>query len=535
MCTLNDHPIYVPHSDVGISNCQSNSDGNIISIQWNRAYAHPYNLILAYNIYYSTDKQNVFSENPKYVSIGGATLAVDIDGFTPGDTFYFAVRATQWQSDWIDLNSLPDSGDSKVYPEGLLLQNVSQSDSVIYISDLDTFPNTGIVQIGDELVQYLNKDLVNNSISGLTRGFLDSNIRFHNTDGYDGYYFESPIVSIWKGLEEKNQKIFSEVCDFSYPKFPVTEADGYANREVDLINTDLSTSDSSLTTLPPYDFRGWRRINPADLLSGKCVGSYFGGEHFCADGYNGVGMVIRGSNVSEEAIKREEVLLETDAIPCLLVRRKWTGMYCTCYVANKEYADDRCPFCAGSGRVIGWEPFYNPRRSDGRILVRFDATVDDVPYMDGGLESTFAPAGWTLPTPTIHDRDMLITYDKFTDAEVFRYEVLNVTRNILFNQTVGAQKLSLVRVRKTDPFYRIDAIGNTADVPRIITTSIASVPGLILPHFHTFQIGPNIISPSQIFTTTSFNGAIVKQGHSHQIKGDGTTLESFSHTHTFTL
>jgi len=535
VCTLTDRPYYIPHSNVGITTAQSNSQGTKITIGWEKAYPSPFSLRLAYNIYYSTDFDSVFSEGPKYISIDPTVFSLEINEFVPGDTFYFAVRATQWQNDWINLDLLPDSGDSKIYPDAILLQTLGVNDTSIFLSNISSFPNSGIIEIGNELIQYSNRDLLNNSVTNLIRGFLDTNVREHQPDGYDGYHLESPIVAIWKGLEEQNFKIHSETADFSYPNFPVTELDGYANRTDDMLNTTETASDAVLVTIPPYDYRGWKRFRPIDIITGKCVGSYFGGEHYCADGYSGVGRIIRGSNVNDEQLKREEILLETTGQPCMLVKRVWKGMYCACYQANKEYADPRCPICGGGGRVLSWEPYYNPRRSDGRIMVRFDATVDDVPYQDAGLESTYAPNGWTLSTPTINDRDMLITYDKYTDAEVFRYEVLNVTRNALFDQVVGAQKLAMTRVRKTDNFYRFLFTPNTSDQPRIITTSVSSVPGLILPHSHTFQVGPTIISPGQVLTSTSHNGAIVAQAHSHQIRGDSTTLESFSHTHTFVL
>lgn len=526
-------PIYIPQSNVGLKFVGSKSDGTTMNISWNKAYPIPENYLLGYNIYFSTNKNDIFNEGPKYLSITSVT-SLDISEFTPGDIFYFAVRATEFDPTWMDLNTFPNSGDSKVYPEGVLLQAMTETSNYIMVSDINTFPNYGVVQVGDELIKYLNKDNTSNKLLNITRGFLDSNIRIHNIDGYDGYYYENPLVKIFKGYEDKNETILSEVSDYAYPNFAVNSDGYYSSNNENLIYTDLSASDSDLINVPKYDYKGWRRINPKDVLLGKCVGSYFGGEHYCADGYDGVGRLLRGGSVTDENLKRQEILLDIDGNPCVLVRKVQSGIRCSCYTSTKEYPDDRCPNCLGTGFIIGWEQIFNARRSDGRILVRFDATVDDIPYQDAGLESTFSPNCWTLPVPTIRDRDMIIRYNKYTGQEEFRYEILNVTRNVLIDQVQGAQKFTVVRVRKTDPFYKFNVFADSSTMPQIITTSIGYTTGLILPHTHTFEISENILNISQINQVTSQGGANVSQNHSHKII-NGVIQPTLGHTHTFVL
>lgn len=536
MCDL-PVPTYLPHSNVGIISAGSKGEGTSIFVNWNRAYINKTtpNYNIAYNIYYSTDIDTLFSEYPKYVSISPTNLGVEIDNFTPGDLYYFAVRATQFNPAWANLNFLPDSGDSKIYPEGILLSNISETEtSVLSISDIEQFPNFGVVEIGNELIYYANKDNLNNSLNNLTRGFLDTNIRFHNTDGYDGYSLQEPFVRFFKGAEENNFKIHSETNEYNYPNYALTENDGYHYRAKDLVNSDYSESDGDLIDVPAYDFRGWRRLNPADILAGNCVGLYVGGEHYCADGYDGTGRMTRGGSVTDINLGRQELLLEQTANPCVLVRKKFTGIHCNCYTSTKEYPDDRCPTCLGTGFVIGWEQFFNTRRADGRILVRFDATADDVPYQDVGQESTFSPNCWTLPVPTINDRDMIIRFNKYTGQEEFRYEVLNVTRNVLFNEVQGAQKFTVARVRKTDAFYKFNVFSNTATIPTLISTSIGSLSGLILPHTHSITINEGIVNLNQINVVTSYTGANITQYHSHNIV-NGIVQESLGHTHTLIL
>src|SRR3990167_7600059 len=93
-------PIYVPHSKQGINGAVPAGDGYIIAIDWTQAYpdVSPYRVI--YNIYYSTIIADVFKEGVKAVSVQDNTLAVDLLEFTPGDTYYFAVRATEYDPGW---------------------------------------------------------------------------------------------------------------------------------------------------------------------------------------------------------------------------------------------------------------------------------------------------------------------------------------------------------------------------------------------------------------------------------------------------
>lgn len=525
MC-IDKKPTYLPHSEGGILTAISRGDGYTIAVSWNRAYPDTLNYQVAYNLYYSTIEADVFSEGVKFVSISPTALVTEILDLTPGDTFYFAVRATEYDPAWYDLSLLPDSGSSKIYPEGLLLQDLSATSTAIPITDLSDFPSYGIVQIGYEIIQYLNKDIPTNSLTGLTRGFLGSNITEHLIDGYDGYRFDDPLVHFWKGHEDDNYVIFEETSRFVYPNYARTNADGYKNVAKDILTTDLGASDASQQNFQAYDYSGWHRTDPVALLRGDCVGSYFGGQQFCADGYDGIGRMVRGISIQEINDQRQEVLLNTTGEPCCLFRRMRTGIRCSCFLANNEYPEDRCPNCNGTGFIMGYEQFFNPRRSDGRIMVRFDPTKDDLRQDEAGLESVFLPNCRTLVVPGIKDRDFIIRFNE-DDTEEFRYEVLDVTRNKLLLDTLGAQQFTAQRVRKTDPIYQVRAFRNTATMPQTLTTQLGMVPGPggIPPHTHSFVVNENTVSLSQINQTTSIN-----QGHTHSIV-NGIVQPALGHTH----
>lgn len=542
MCLI-DHPIYIPHSQAGILSAICRSDGYAVGIDWNRAYPDSQSYQVGYNIYYSSIKKDIFSEGVKFFIPNDTTLQTEILSLTPGDTYFFDVRATEFDPSWVNLNQLPDAGSSKYFPEGLLLSDISESDINIPILDLDLFPSYGVVQIGTELIRYTNKDLGLDSLTGLTRGFLDTNIKIHTVDGYDGIQTASnPAVRFWSGLEEQNENIASETITFTYPNYSWTNVDGYKTVVKDILTTELGgtdaalgsisitdggTSDESQAAFPSYDNSGWHRTDIAALLRGDCLDTYFGGEQGCADGYEGTDRQVRGLGISTAAQQREELLLEATGEPVMLIRRMWTGIRCKCFMSNSEYPEERCSICFGAGYIVSYVPFYNPRRSDGRILVRFDPTEDDLKMQDAGFESTFDTTAWGLVVPSVKSRDVLQRYNQDGSKE-FLYEIGAVTRNRLFLVETGSQKMRLKRIRKSDTLYTFKFMDQIAPMPTVIYTSVSG--GAEIPmHVHKIVIGPGILDISQINTTTS-----VDAFHNHSVlSGIVQTEELHSHSLIF--
>jgi len=180
--------------------------------------------------------------------------------------------------------------------------------------------------------------------------------------------------------------------------------------------------------------------------------------------------------------------------------------------------------CFSTGFVQGYVQFFNPRRSDKRLLVRIDPATDDLNIVDrGGLEPMYEPNGWTLPFPAIKDRDILIRFNP-NNTEEFRYEVLDVTRvRAMFTQT-GAQKLRIKRLPKTDIAYQFPAVRDTSPTPGSLVTSTDSGPGL---NAHSHQLvlreGTDVLS---------LRGAtLVAENHNH-IVVNGIVQPVLGHTHT---
>lgn len=522
---------YLSPIRVGLDAASSLGDGYSINIRWFQAYPTITTNKIAYHIYYSTIKENVFSEGVKFVSVDDALEANIID-LSPGQEYFFSVRPVEYNPTNYNLaNILPVAHDNlRFYPSSLLRSSMTDSSLIIPLIDVEGFPAAGVVKVGVELIQYSAVDTVSKNLlltSLNQRGFDFTYARSHAVDGYDGYYTWNPIVTIFtSGEDSEYDRIFVSQCRFEYPNFSFTIMDGYKQVLQDTLSTDLAASDAFNVTFPMYDYAGYHRTDPSQLLNGTCVGSYIGGEMGCIDGYGNI-QVLRGFSLQEQNNQRQEILLNIDGRPAVLIKRVQRGIVCSCYNASSEYPDDRCPFCYGTKFVFGYEQYFNPRRSDGRILVRPGPTEENLKIYEAGLESEFPVDLWTLTVPTIKTRDILVMFD-MDDNEEFRYEVMGVTRNNTIAGLQGGQKFKAMRIRKTDPAYQVRVIRNTAEFPRKLNTSIGFVPGIV-PHTHEIVVNEGILSISQINQTTA-----VSQGHNHVVVA-GVVMPALGHSHTIIL
>lgn len=534
-------PYYVNGNIVGIQSANYLSDGFSINLKWTRAYPQVKTNLIAYHIYYGrndeeyTEPNKIFDNYPNYI-VTDNSITIDLYDFEPEGTYFFGIRALEYDAAVTDPNDLPfDTIQStyntlvRYYPQSLLSQDVLVNDTSFNLVSVDNFPSTGILKIGAELIKYTSVDYTNNIISTTlsNRGYNGTLITYHNIDGYDGYAERNPLLVNWIGSEERNTRTFAVTSGFDFHTYPYTNADGYRQRIKDNLTSDLAGSDEFNIGFPSYDFAGWHRTDPNLIISGDCVNSYIGGEQYCADGKNGVGTKLRGFNLQERINQQLEVELETTGEPVALIRRMRTGSYCNCYTPTREQPEERCPICLGSGFVFGWFQYFFTRRSDGRILTRFSPAPEDIKLVDAGYESELTTEAWTLTVPTIKDRDVLVRFDQ-DDNQDFRYEVINVTRNKTIGRLQGAQKMQVQRIRKTDPIYQIPVTNNTSLYPSIIYTTSVSSTGVPL-HNHEITINENITSIYQINQTTQ-----VSQGHNHAVV-NGRFQEVLGHYHDILL
>lgn len=529
MGCFNPIPTYANPPFGGVKIASAVGDGYNINIEWYQAYSQRLDFNVVYNIYYSTNQESVFDEGIKFVVTNSTQLSLNIPDLTPGDVYYFAVRASSLPINKVNLSQLPVSNGLRIYPEGILLQDISDTDTIIPVMDVETFPAFGLIQVGSEIIGYSGIDIPNSSLisSESQRGMYGSNTRLHRVDGYDGVYFQDPIVRHFKGFEECNKSIMLEENFFSPYKYSFTAEDGYKDKQ-HIVYPDTDINDCLNEGFKKYSYAGYRRIRPEEYISGNVVGSYFGGEHYCADGYNSVGGRVRGLTYEDHQNQREELLLETYGMPMVLMRRQTSGKVSKHYNNKKENTIHRGLDTYGTDMVVGYKQFFNERRSDGRILVRFDPAKEDIKREEMGLENDFVVNGWTLPYPMIKDGDVLVGFNRDGTPE-FRYEIINVTRNKTFVNTDGRQIFTAVRVRKTDPINQFKVIYDTSMMPEELTTSIGMVPGSIPPHVHTIVINEGIMSLEQINQNTD-----IVQGHSHPVE-NGVVCPVLEHSHDIIL
>jgi len=509
-------PIFANPTYQKIKAISSQGDGTTICVSCNEAYSKNANYKVAYNIYYSKVIEDVFYEGPKYVT---ENLEAKLSAFNPMVRTFFAVRAMLWNPLEMDIKTLPSGQDIApncyTYPETYITKSISNTDTTINVFDAVDFPPYGLITLEKEVIMYYMVDKTTNTIHILPsgRGYNGTVAAAHN---------EKTVLKFFTGYEEKNDAVITTEADFHTPNYAYTEEDGYCQVNKDIINTDLTASDTSSALLKEYDYTGYHRTSTIDTFAGHCIGSYQGGEYGLWDGKK-----KRGLNLEESNYQRQQMLLDVTGEPVVLLRRRWTGIRCKCFRSNYEAADGRCPICLTTGFVGGYEQYFNTRRSDRRLMIRFDATNDDVAYKNRGFEENFLPNAWTVVSPAIKDRDMLIRFNR-DGTEEYRYEILNVNRNRLLFSVEGAQKFQLHRCDKTDIIYQYRTIRDASKLPTILNTSVSNLVGHG-PHLHNIVINENITMLTQVNQTTSVNF-----GHSHYII-NGEVQEVLGHTHTIVL
>jgi len=232
--------------------------------------------------------------------------------------------------------------------------------------------------------------------------------------------------------------------------------DGYVFIQEGSTTTDTTLSPTT-QVCDNLDVGGYHRYTAADVFrgytqDGKCSSPYSRG-------------VLKGGNYNTVIRNREEQLLQATGKPVVLLRRQYTGPECVCRDINRGRGKASCHVCFGTGYTPGYIPFINQKDPLGRIKVRFDPYKEDNPLKEQGIFQEVNINAWTLSTPIVRKRDIIIVYNP-DGTEEFRYEILNVTRNDLFGIEQGAQKFEIKRIDPTNIIYSFDPfrIPDLADI-----------------------------------------------------------------------
>jgi hypothetical protein len=405
--------------------------GDSVLLKWHKPFARSYKGSTFFAIYQSENRLGIFDTLPKYIAKPDR-LSGNVNGLRSGTLYAFAGRAFEVYADSFSLDGMtPLNDDFYVVPEQTTITtSVGSSDLIIEVETTDGYPEYGILLLNKtEVVRYTSK-LPNSFI-------LESGYR-----GLSGtvasIFVPGDTVEMFFACQDKNSNIITTIP---------TASDGYAiDRQINEIGTLVTDySDEDKKFFQGFDFCGYHRPLPQKTLQGidDCP-SYLGGE------FNG----FRGFNLFDRMLNREEVLLDQVGEPVILLRRIWNGTTCSCANLRGQHPKVKsCNECYGTTFEGGYEQFLYKRRVDGRVMVKFGDTVEDLKLsQQSHMQVEYEPSCWTLPAPAIRDRDLIVRFDYTNDME-YIYEVLDVTKEKLVFRHFTRQRLRLKRLDKTDIVY----------------------------------------------------------------------------------
>ena len=402
-------------------------NGTDLDLEWSIPISRYYNSDVNVLIYYSTDRLGIFDSPPAYLMEQGMTSAT-ISDLRVGTGYYFAARVMESYRGTINTAGMNESypGVFSVPIKTTLTSVLTADGSVVEVEE-------GFLLITAEVVKYNSVDRINNKffIPSGGRGLNETTAVYHDTGE------ESELFLL---CQDDNNVIIYGTTTYQDPV-----STGRMNNSVGIIVPDFS--DFEKMEHDGLDHCGYHKALPWEALNGKNdCGTYLGGI------YNG----FRGVDIFQRAMDREEELMENVGEKCILFRRRWEGETCSCVTLRRQHPKIRsCRFCYGTGFVGGYEQILNPRRADKRVMIRFYEATEDLKLGDHThLMQDFQPTALALFKPMVKDRDLVVRFDFTGDIE-YIYEVLNVNRERFVFNKYGRQKLSIIRLDKTDILYQI--------------------------------------------------------------------------------
>lgn len=418
----------------GIKRVTDIGNGSDIEIEWSTPVSRFYNSDVNSIIYYSTDRLGIFDTYPKYF-VDPTVTSATLNGFRVGTGYYFAVRAMESYKNTINTIGMIESqpGVFEVPQKVKLTELLSDSEFTISVDSTEGYPETGFLLINYEVIKYDSIDRLNNKffIPSVGRGLNDTSPAYHDINS---------DVGLFLLCQDDNQVIIYGTASYQDPV-----STGRQDNSIGIIVPDFS--DFERMEHDGLDHCGYHKPLPWEALNNKNdCGTYLGGE------YNG----FRGIDIFQRAMDREEELMENVGEKCILMRRKWAGETCSCVTLRRQHPKVRsCRFCYGTGFVDGYDQIFNLRRRDQRVMIRFYEATEDLKLGDHShLSQDFQPTALALFKPIVKDRDIIVRFDFTGDIE-YIYEVLNVNRERFVFNKYGRQKLSIIRLDKTDILYQL--------------------------------------------------------------------------------
>lgn len=249
-----------------------------------------------------------------------------------------------------------------------------------------------------------------------------------------------------KGIEKAEWEPYKEQKEHKLEPKPGSEKEIHAKFKEDDTETPIASDDIKAITDKNINVRDWSTVNAQKH------------KHYPFTGYHRFTpyqyLNSCRLDVYVRHIQRLEMMLQATGERVTLYRRRWSGEMCYCVDTRRGQFDKRCPSCFGTGWVGGYEKYENPEDPFGKIWVRFAPVPDDLNLQSQGMRQDYIPNLWTLPVPVLKDRDVIVRYDA-SGKEVWRFVILNATRNVGFFGKFVSQMFSMQRLDKTDPAYKV--------------------------------------------------------------------------------
>ena len=415
----------------GIKKVSNLGVGDTLKLEWYKPISRSYRGDSYILIYQDESRLEIFDSSPKYLATSEIEEAI-VEGYTPGLTMSFAARALETFRGSMSTDGMEEVTDGLyAIPDSVEISDTILTESMIIdVSSTDGFPESGNILVNSsEVIKYIGKTDTSFLVPTGGRGLNGTS---------PSIYLEGDSVELFVACQDSNTVII-----MATPHYQDGSESGREVDNVGLVVTDYTDNDQKF--FQGYDFCGYHRAMPQRIFQGvDDCGSYLGGE------FNGQ----RGMNLFDRMLNREEVLLDQSGEPVVLLKRIWDGETCSCSTSRRNHPKVKsCKVCFGTSYRGGFEQYNNRRREDTRLMVMFGDTTEDLKLgAHQHLEQVYEPQCWTLPTPAIKDRDLIVRFD-FNDDIEYIYEVLDTTKDKLFYRHFTRQKLRLKRLDKTDIVY----------------------------------------------------------------------------------
>ena len=142
-----------------------------------------------------------------------------------GDNEYLytdPIWQTNAYSQWFNNYGLNISGQNN-YPIALLESYMSLNSTTLYVSNINGFPVTGVITIGEEKISYVGRNLATNQLTGISRGVDSTTITIH-LPGEKIYTDLPAVLVLYAGKAYTNPPKITVYIDLSLYPPPRVEA-----------------------------------------------------------------------------------------------------------------------------------------------------------------------------------------------------------------------------------------------------------------------------------------------------------------------